>query len=393
MKKTLVIFLLTLSMFSCKKEESLPDGEYEIRVTANGIYNGVRAYLRPTINTRNRNSSSAKGTAIVANGKFIFKGKIDNPSIQYLTINSINGSFQMILEPGVTHIEVYKDSISSSKIIQAPENNQALVAYKNGFKEKALALNDIKTKMNTARLNSKPKEYQSLYEESLPYEKALNDFPFEFIQKNKKTDFSVLLLGKLIEENKANDIDNLKKSMIAIGGNLFKKNSFNQKINQKLNIHILRKEAEARVDIGKVAPNFTGTTPDGKTISLNDIKGKVTIIDFWAAWCAPCRVENPNIVRLYEKYHDKGLEIISVGLDGRTGQENPKEAWLKAIENDNLNWHHVSNLKYFNDPAVKLYNVNSIPSSFILDENGVIAAKKLRGFIPLENKILELLSL
>ncbi|MDO1499000.1 TlpA disulfide reductase family protein [Winogradskyella maritima] len=108
-------------------------------------------------------------------------------------------------------------------------------------------------------------------------------------------------------------------------------------------------------------------------MALADVLGKVTLIDFWAAWCKPCRAENPNVVSVYNKYHEKGLNIIGVSLD-RTA-----DAWKKAIEDDGLTWNHVSHVAYFNDPIAKLYNVNAIPAAFLLDENGVIIAKNLRG--------------
>ena len=142
---------------------------------------------------------------------------------------------------------------------------------------------------------------------------------------------------------------------------------------------------------GSVAPNFSAPTPTGELLELNDIRGKVTIIDFWAAWCGPCRKENPNVVKVYEKYHDKGLEIIGVSLDGSRRQQDPKAAWIKAIEDDKLTWHHVSNLKYFNEPIAKQYSIRSIPATFILDSEGKIVAKNLRGKA-LEDKIAEMLN-
>ena len=128
-------------------------------------------------------------------------------------------------------------------------------------------------------------------------------------------------------------------------------------------------------EVGGKAPNFTAQTPEGGQLSLTDAMGKYTIIDFWASWCKPCRIENPNVVDVYNKYHDKGLNIISVSLD-RPGQ---KDRWVQATKDDNMDWYHVSNLKFWDDPIARNYNVKAIPSTFLIDENGVIVDKNLRG--------------
>lgn len=140
----------------------------------------------------------------------------------------------------------------------------------------------------------------------------------------------------------------------------------------------------AAVAIGQKAPNFTLNTPEGKPLSLYDVKGKVKVIDFWASWCGPCRGENPNVVKMYKELHKKGLEILSVSLD------NNKEAWLKAIKDDNLTWNHVSDLKGWQCEAAQLYGVNGIPHLVVLDANNVIVAKDLRGDA-LKAKVAELL--
>ena len=139
----------------------------------------------------------------------------------------------------------------------------------------------------------------------------------------------------------------------------------------------------AKTSIGSKAPNFSAPSPSGEEIALNEVLGKATILDFWAAWCKPCRAENPNVVRVYNQYKDKGLSILGVSLDRRA------EDWKKAIQDDGLEWHHVSNVQYFDEIAA-LYNVTAIPATFILDENGVIVAKNLRG-PALEAKISEML--
>ncbi len=125
--------------------------------------------------------------------------------------------------------------------------------------------------------------------------------------------------------------------------------------------------------VGTQAPNFTGMTPEGENISLFGSMGKVTLIDFWASWCRPCRMNNPFLVRLYEKYHDQGLNIISVSLDKN------KEAWVRAIKQDGLNWFHVSHLKGWQEPIAKQYHINFIPQTLLLDSKGIIRAKNLHG--------------
>ena len=138
------------------------------------------------------------------------------------------------------------------------------------------------------------------------------------------------------------------------------------------------------VEIGKVAPDFSAPNPEGKTVSLKESLGKVTIIDFWASWCGPCRQENPNVVKLYNQYKDQGLAIIGVSLD------KDADAWKKAIADDQLAWTQISNVKFWQDPIAKQYGISSIPATFILDSKGVIVAKDLRG-AELEAKVAELL--
>jgi len=140
-------------------------------------------------------------------------------------------------------------------------------------------------------------------------------------------------------------------------------------------------------NIGDYAPIFSGNTPDGNKLSLGDIKGEVIILDFWASWCGPCRRENPNVVKMYNKYHDKGLEIVGISLD-KAGQEG---RWTQAIAQDKLTWKHLSNLKGWQEPIAQLYGVRSIPATYILDGDGKIIAKNLRGQA-LENKVAEILN-
>lgn len=125
--------------------------------------------------------------------------------------------------------------------------------------------------------------------------------------------------------------------------------------------------------IGGEAPDFTQQTPDGQDFSLSQLRGKVVLIDFWASWCGPCRAENPNVVRLYDQYHSKGFEILGVSLD------KTKDRWLQAIEQDGLKWLHVSDLLGWQNAVAQQYSVQSIPHTILLDAEGKIIARGLRG--------------
>lgn len=125
--------------------------------------------------------------------------------------------------------------------------------------------------------------------------------------------------------------------------------------------------------IGGDAPDFTSNTPEGNELSLSDLRGKVVLVDFWASWCGPCRRENPHVVEAYHKYHEKGFDVLGVSLD------KTKDRWLQAIEKDGLIWHHVSDLKGWQNAVAKQYGVSSIPHTVLVDAEGKIIARNLRG--------------
>jgi peroxiredoxin len=139
-------------------------------------------------------------------------------------------------------------------------------------------------------------------------------------------------------------------------------------------VNMARQEAiEKKKGIGVTAMDFTQNNTAGKPVKLSDYRGKYVLLDFWASWCGPCRAENPNVLDNYEKYHSKGLEILAVSLDDK------KEAWLKAIKDDGLEWAHVSDLKGWKNEVAKEYDIRAVPSNFLIDKEGKIVAVDLRG--------------
>lgn len=384
--KNLIAFLsIILLCTACKQEPQLPPNTYQVNVSLPGVYNGIRAHI-------NIISEGGKeitvDTAIVMNETFTLNGTIIAPVRRAISVNGVNGSLTFILEPGYTDISINKDSIKGS-LIDGPINNQAHNEYLSDLLTKRKLYKAINSELAIEQSNVNRERYDQLLEEQENLIISMDNHTSDFIVNHPDLQLSLLLLESQIGSRNLNL--KLFKSQRKILSNLINRNAENQYIGQKIDTYIYQKESEENLNIGKVAPEFSSPDKDGNMLALKDMKGKATIIDFWAAWCGPCRRENPNVVKIYEKYHDKGLEIIGVSLDGRSNQKDTAKAnWLKAIEDDGLNWHHVSSLKYFNDPVARLYRVNAIPATFILDKNGVIVAKKLRGQA-LEDKIAELL--
>ncbi|MEQ8324179.1 MAG: TlpA disulfide reductase family protein [Vicingaceae bacterium] len=143
-------------------------------------------------------------------------------------------------------------------------------------------------------------------------------------------------------------------------------------------------ESMRKLAVGTAAPDIILPNADGEMVSLSSLRGKVVLVDFWASWCKPCRMENPNVVKAYKKYNAKGFEVFGVSLD------KERAAWLQAIEVDQLNWIQVSDLQFWNSSVVKLYDIKGIPFALLLDRDGKIIAKNLRG-PALQNKLEEIL--
>jgi thiol-disulfide isomerase/thioredoxin len=380
MKNLLFIISLLCLAYSCDKTESLPPNTYEVRGTAKGVYNGMRAYIK-LINEKRKTVNI--DTAIVMNEVFTFHGKVGAPAMRILTVDGINGYLPFVFESGITTIEVDKDNIYDSKIIGSINNHDYKV-YLEAYKKMSDEVSKLRSELDKAKSENNKGRIAELSAKNIKQTDELFNYAYDFIKANPNSAFSLLLLESVLVSINPK-IDKLKESLVLLN-NVINKNADFKLIEQKIKTYINLKEAQEKLSVGKIAPNFTSTTPNGETLTLNDVKGKATIIDFWASWCKPCRIENPNVVKVYHKYHDKGLEIVSVSLD----KEGDKDRWLKAIKDDNMNWYHVSNLKFWNEPVARLYNINAIPATFILDADGKIVAKKLRG-AALEKQIAELL--
>jgi peroxiredoxin len=377
MKKIAFLILTTLLVISCSK---YGEGAFTINGTAKGFKDGTKIYLRQFNEVGMIVKSIDSG--FIVNQKFDLKGKIDETCFVSITAENEEGNATLLLEKGDLKVELTKGALNASKVTGS-YNNEVYTKYNTDFGKLRATVTDkliayegkYREELTTAYKNADSATIKKLRSGYEKINNELVDYSLDFIKKNPKAYLSVLILESNLN-NPQMKFDQIKQSFLAIDPEL-KKVKPGIKIQEKI-------DAISNTEIGKIAPNFTGKDPKGKEVSLNDLKGKkVTIIDFWASWCAPCRIENKNMVKLNKEFKAKGLSIVGVSLDATDIE------WRAAIYSDELNWNHVSNLKSWQDPIALSYNVVGIPCTFILDAEGKIVAKNLKGE-ELRRKIAEL---
>lgn len=387
MKKILFLLTASVAIISCSK---VKDGEYLITGTATGIENGKTIILQGQDPTTKM--AVALDTVKVENGKFEIKGKVTEPAFHTLIVQGANGPIPFILETGEITIAVDKDSIHKSKV-SGTYNNDEYVKFNEDMTKTQKSLIDFQKKntqkmqqaqqaQDTATINGLMKQYMTLQTEVQANSKKKY---LAYAEGHPKSYISALIIQSMINDPSA-DVKKAESLYNSLDESL-KNTTPGKEIKTKLGQLKMPAVGASAPAVG--SPNwradFSAPNPEGKVVSLKQSLGKVTIVDFWASWCGPCRKENPNVVAIYKELHSKGLNIIGVSLD------KEKSKWTEAIAKDGLTWTHVSNLKFWDEPIAAQYGVQSIPATFILDASGKVVAKDLRG-AELKAKIVELLS-
>lgn len=362
-------------MFSCKKDS------FTVTAIAKGVKDGTKVILEAP--NEDGTGLTVIDSTVVKDEKFELKGKALEPSFHDIQIEGTQGSIPFILENDDIKIEVYKDSIDKSKVSgtynidEYNKFNTEMIAIQKKVSDFKKNNNEIMGKAqetnDTVVINKLMKEFASIREE---VSKNSKNKYISYVENHPKSFITVLILRGLINDPSTD----FKKSETIFKGldDVLKNTKAGkdiQKIIDEKNKPAAKTEAAPapKEEASKWRTDFSGPNPDGKIIHLKNLLGKVTIVDFWASWCGPCRAESPNVVKIYKEFHSKGLNIVGVSLDKDAAK------WKKAIADDGLIWNHISNLKYWDEPIAKQYKVEGIPATFILDAEGNIIAQNLTG--------------
>lgn len=375
MKKISIMLSLAALTAACSK---LKDNEYKVNGTVDPAWEGRTVWLEK----QGMFGSKVVDTAKVKNAAFTFQDTVSEPAIYYIKVQEHpHEPITVIVEPGEIDLLVRKDTIVKS-VAEGTYNNDKYAEFSDIFGKGLKAVQRFELnnqqKLDAAIRNKDVQAENKLREDRRLLLENWENKIISFIKANPKAYVNLLALSQL-NQLKMKEPGELKKLFDGLDAKL-KASSDGKQLErffvtaQNEQKAVPQVAPQAGVKVGDKAPSFAAKNPEGKEISLQQSLGsKVTIIDFWASWCPPCRKENPNMVALYKKYHDKGLNIIGVSLD------KTAESWKQAIQKDGLLWPQVSNLMYWDEPIAKLYGVEQIPAPFVLDASGKVIARDIYG--------------
>ncbi|GAA0551143.1 TlpA disulfide reductase family protein [Chitinophaga japonensis] len=346
------------------------------RYTLNGKLEGMDSgviYL-----SRADNNSVAPDSAIIQDGAFSFTGSIREPLLYLLKPSGAKYGKIFYLESGLTTFAGHKDSLHQAVVKGGPSQEVYTGFYNIAWKPVVDSAGRIYKRLDIANQGGK-KELDPVTRKAFDADFAsLDKFNDSIVSAYVKQHAQSPAAANIILERYITYQQTAKaRQLFATLSKDVQQSYYGRQVAKAL-------EIDGRTAPGKIAPDFTMQDTSGKTVTLSALRGRYVLVDFWASWCGPCRKENPNVVAAYNKFHEKGFDIIGVSLDDK------KERWLKAIRADKLTWLHVSDLKGWANDAAAAYGVKSVPANFLLDKEGRVVARNLRGE-ELEKKLAEVL--
>ncbi len=303
-------------------------------------------------------SDNTLAKAVSKAGKFELKGKIAEPNLYYISFEGSSQRLYLFLDASDITLNGHKDSLNIARV-NGSASHKDFQEFNSTFNPLFSRLNPLVQDLNAGKPDPDNKmriEYQDLVNK-------VNTTADEFVKKHSTsavTPLAIYVLSQL-----APGYEVTENRFLQLTPPL-RESYFGQMINKSI--------AEAKIGaIGTDAIEFVQNDTTGSPVSLSSFRGKYVLIDFWASWCRPCRMENPNIVEAYKKYSGQNFTVLGISLD------RAREPWIKAIKDDNLLWTHVSDLKFWNNEVAAKYKVGTIPQNFLIDPNGKIIARDLRG--------------
>ena len=369
-KKVLILLLLSIQLITFSTELNYVGVGFNFEINGKLINGQAGSWVY--LNHKWENTYFKDSTRLDQKGMFNFRGKSLEKNMYWIN-NAQNLNTPLIFFVDQERIEIngHIDSLPNSRV-KAGKVQDDYVNYLqmiNEFAKKKMEMENIfgeaQRKGDQTKMMSLKMEYMNLDEEE---KKSI----YNFINNNNSSPVAGLALFQNFQENA--DLLKLEALYNNFSSDL-QSSKFGKLAFDKIN-------SLKGSSIGYTATDFSQNTPEGKEIKLSSFRGKYVLVDFWASWCGPCRQENPNVVMAYNKFKDKGFDILGVSLD------NNKDKWLKAVEKDKLTWTHVSDLQGWDNSVAMLFGVRSIPTNLLIDREGKIIAKNLRG-IDLENKLKE----
>jgi len=359
MKKTFFLAIASLTLlFGCDSFNKEKNPAYTINASISGLADSTSVIL----NLVRDGDLQAFDTAYLNNSLVSFKGILESPEMIYLRVGNTRKLINLFGENSQISIKVNIDSIDQAKVTGSSAHDDLMdfKAYMKPIDERSAminaAYNTASATGDEAKVNEILDQYEALRGEQVVMIK-------EFVASKPASFISPYIIRNYLSYDM--DYPELDSLLTLLDSGVYRSKDY-----QNLFEHVTTLQ---NVAVGMPAVDFALNDTTGNPIAISSFKGEYLLIDFWASWCGPCRRENPNVVALYNDFKDKGFEIIGVSFD------DDGNKWVNAIHQDGLTWPHVSDLKGWGSAAGKLYGINSIPATVLLDRDGVIIAKNLRG--------------